>query len=678
MGKKGNANGQSTNTTNELIAKCRAEPDLAASLELMEKLPCQELSASQLAAVLSLLATKAASAGKDLAASGLELGEKMLAASAATNSGRPLEPAVTVMVRLCCSAGRPQRALALVEEARRAGMKPKLRNLLPVLVQAADAQDTVACEAVWAEIPKWGLVPQDTEYAAMLRGHTGKRQRQKEILLQMLEDLPLPSDPPLVQEIGNVFGVDKVLDFKGTSPQMREGREEGDGSGRRWHVGWSSIDPLGVCSLSGYTLQGLRISRAEEEELFSSTSKLANDSGCNKGFRLYQKWLLQQEPFDVIIDGANVGFNNQNHEGGHFQYPQIDIVVQHFLSLSQRVLLVLHPKWLKEDANLSIVRRKRRKFDPVSKSKDTDADPMQGIEEEDDDADIVYPHDGITDSERTAAAGTPLALIREWKELGVLVCVPFQDCDDWYWLYAALDSFRRGNEHVQVISNDHMRDHHWRMDSQKAFVQWQDRHMTRICIQAEEDKPDELAMQLYPPRPFSLRSQLSKDGQAWHFPIPAVRSRAEQLSSGRPVAAKELETAEHRWLVAYLAAPGARPTCGEGQHQSLQQENVLGQQQRQEEAGQQQPQQQQQQQQQQQEQAHYQQEQQQPSSSSQGCAQAQPSAGESRPAQPPPQREPHPPPPPQPHPAQPQPELRPEPHPAPQQPAQQPAQPLVA
>jgi len=539
----------SGSVTKDLVSRVREAPDLPSLLGLLAEAKNQDqLGPGPLAAILNTLTTKAAAdpAG-GRAKEALQAGEALLQAAVAHNGGRPPESAVTVMVRLCCLAGAPQRALTLVEEARVAGTKPKLRTLAAILAQAASSRDRETCNAVWAKLSDFGLEPQDTEYAAMLRGLHGAHERQREVMRQMLEDLPLPSDPPLIQEIGRAFGVEGVNELRGAEPPHGEGLRE---AGGRWRVGWTSVAADGHCASSKRTLQALRISAAEEQELFSCTAKLANDSGCNRGFRLFQRWLKEREPYDIIIDGANVGFNNQNHEGGHFQYHQIDAVVRHFQALGQRTLLVLHPKWLREDADLSVVRKKRRRFDQVSKESPVPDEEDAAVD--DDEPDITYPHSGITDAEREAPAGSHLQMIRAWKELGVLVCVPFYDCDDWYWLYAALDSFRRGREHVQVISNDQMRDHHWRMDGSRAFLQWQDRHMTRCSIQTEDSDPAGTCRpQFYPPRPYSLRSQVSDDGKVWHFPVPAIRSRAEQLSSGRPVALKEIESAEHRWLVAW-------------------------------------------------------------------------------------------------------------------------------
>mmetsp|Transcript_8934 Transcript_8934/g.27746 ORF Transcript_8934/g.27746 Transcript_8934/m.27746 type:complete len:452 (-) Transcript_8934:90-1445(-) len=450
------------------------------------------------------------------------------------------------MVRLCCAFGALRRALALVAEARAAGTKPRLRTLAAVLARAAETGDRGTCDEVWSQLPELGLEPQDMEFASMLRGLRGAPERQRQVLHQMLEELPLPSDPSLLEEIGRAFGVEGAAGLRGASSPMAVGSQE---QGRRWRVGWTAVDANGTCALSSRRLQALDVSTDEEAELFASTMRLANDNGCNRNFCKFQRWLEEQQPYDVVIDGANVGFNNQNHEGGQFQYPQIHAVVTKLRDEGKRVLLVLHPKWLKEDADLSVVKRKRRKLDQIS----SQSTPPQCQDEAEAGPELEYPHEPVHEAECRAAPGTPLYLIRQWKEWGVLVRVPFQDCDDWYWLYAALESARKGARHVQVVSNDHMRDHHWRMLSNRAFLKWRGRHMTGVSIQTDPETPDVHRVILMPPRPFSLHAQVSTDGEAWHFPVPAIPSRAAQLASGRPVPRKEIESAEYNWLVAWLA-----------------------------------------------------------------------------------------------------------------------------
>eukprot|EP00971_Amphidinium_carterae_P278919 5537075-Amphidinium_carterae.1 len=125
-----------------------------------------------------------------------------------------------------------------------------------------------------------------------------------------------------------------------------------------------------------------------------------------------------------------------------------------------------------------------------------------------------------------------------------------------------MDSARRGAKEVQVVSNDQMRDHHWRMLGPRAFRRWQGRHMTRVSIWSETPESMEYSVILTPPRPFSVQAQVASDGKVWHFPIPAIQSRAEQLQSGRPVASKEIEAADHKWLVAWCEA------CDGGRHRT--------------------------------------------------------------------------------------------------------------
>ncbi|CAE7615182.1 PRORP1 [Symbiodinium necroappetens] len=240
--------------------------------------------------------------------------------------------------------------------------------------------------------------------------------------------------------------------------------------------------------------------------------KLAIDGVKNSGkrFKRFKKWLEEQPPFDIVIDGANVGFNNQNREGGLFQYSQIDAVIKKLRETGSRVLLVLHPKWLRADADRTVTKRKKRKLDQINLESGLGSSDESAEEHEDGEPEIQYPFDPITDAERAAPSGTPLAFIRQWKESDCLVRVPAKDCDDWYWLFAALSSARRGARHVQVVSNDHMRDHHWRMVGNRAFLKWQGRHMTRVSIWSETSDAENCKVTLTPPDLYSVQAQVCR------------------------------------------------------------------------------------------------------------------------------------------------------------------------
>ena len=53
-------------------------------------------------------------------------------------------------------------------------------------------------------------------------------------------------------------------------------------------------------------------------------------------------------PYDVMIDGANVGYYKQNYHGApaHIDYFQVDAMIRYLQSTGRRVLLVLHCRHL--------------------------------------------------------------------------------------------------------------------------------------------------------------------------------------------------------------------------------------------------------------------------------------------------------------------------------------------
>jgi len=287
---------------------------------------------------------------------------------------------------------------------------------------------------------------------------------------------------------------------------------------------------------------------AEVDELSAFVARLANDSGQNRNFYRFQQWLDAQPPYEVIIDAANVAFNSQRVSDGKFQFLQVHAVVKILRDLGRRTLVVLHPKWLREDQDLSVpVRTKRMKHAPIKRDGHMPEPPPDG--EDSSDEVVAYPHDPITDAERNALPGSPCDIVRTWKEWGALVVIPRHDCDDWYWLYAALNSARRGVKNIQVVSNDQMRDHFNRMHRPRTFFQWQSRHVTKVHIWSEspEHPDDNLKVTLSPPLPYSPQFQVTVDGSAWHFPVPIVPN----FVAGKLLSSRTLSAAEQRWLVAW-------------------------------------------------------------------------------------------------------------------------------
>jgi hypothetical protein len=96
--------------------------------------------------------------------------------------------------------------------------------------------------------------------------------------------------------------------------------------------------------------------------------------------------------------------------------------------------------------------------------------------------------------------------------------VPHGANDDWFWLYAAVYLGGR----TKVLSNDHMRDHHFSMLSTRDFQFWRERHQAFFKFWNGRESMDSppASLQLLPPSDFSKRTQsdLVAGRQAWHLP----------------------------------------------------------------------------------------------------------------------------------------------------------------
>jgi pentatricopeptide repeat protein len=117
---------------------------------------------------------------------------------------------------------------------------------------------------------------------------------------------------------------------------------------------------------------------------------------------------------NVIIDGANVGYYQQNYAGApkHVDYLQIDSMVRYLQGMNKNIILILHCRHLSPN---------------------------------------LIPKD-VCD------------VIERWKKCNILYVTPAGCNDDWFWLYGAVLL------RCDVVTNDEMRDHHFRMLSPRFVI----------------------------------------------------------------------------------------------------------------------------------------------------------------------------------------------------------------
>ena len=169
--------------------------------------------------------------------------------------------------------------------------------------------------------------------------------------------------------------------------------------------------------------------KGKKRKLGSTDQELrANHWTRFQSFLDHNKNDSDQQKFDVIIDGANVGYFQQNFTGAprHVDYRQIDSVVQHFVRLGKKVLLVMHQRHFTHH-------QMPQRFRPI---------------------------------------------LHHWNQEGILFQTPAGMNDDWFWMHAALVL----GPGTLVLTNDEMRDHHFQMLSPRSFLRWKDRHQVHFSF----------------------------------------------------------------------------------------------------------------------------------------------------------------------------------------------------
>jgi Protein-only RNase P/Pentacotripeptide-repeat region of PRORP len=177
---------------------------------------------------------------------------------------------------------------------------------------------------------------------------------------------------------------------------------------------------------------------------------------------------------DVLIDGANVGYYEQNFNGAprHVDYHQINWMVQYLmLTLKKKVLLIMHSR-----------------------------------------------HFALNLMPKYAQP-----IVQGWIKENILYQTPPGMNDDWFWLHAALH-FGPG---TRIVTNDEMRDHHFQMIAPRSFIRWRDRHQIHFNFGHWMPEPNESRsdgnskareVNLQYPDPYSRRIQRVLDGLV--IPLP--------------------------------------------------------------------------------------------------------------------------------------------------------------
>lgn len=426
------------------------------------------------------------------------------------------------------------RARDLLAEAESSkDIKLKLRLYTPLINSVCKRRDVRAAVVLWEQAYKHGIALSELEYFYILQCATevGDAVVFDRVLANIAEDILVPSKV-MAQAIIKWFESKAAVKLEdddqnsctgwtiGAMPNADEAPSLGPVfASQQWDIDVKcNIDVKTGCLLDGcmkdLVLKPVPLtSKAwqalmEMNEAIVRQGSLENDKsefqGGKKGkkrsvddlskrvakWETYGKWLtkhtgpIYSNNFDVIIDGANVGYYETNFAGAprHVDYNQIDWVVRHFEALGKKVLVVLHERHF--SSNL------------VPRSADE--------------------------------------IINRWHEKKAVYRTPYDSNDDWYWLHAALYS----GMDTLVVTNDEMRDHHFQMLAHRSFLRWKERHLVRFHF-GSWTKTDDIRhrnVELSLPKVYSRRIQRLLDGIV--IPLPKKGDEHRYLD-GEHVASKE-------------------------------------------------------------------------------------------------------------------------------------------
>eukprot|EP00981_Chlorochromonas_danica_P005805 scaffold1190_cov187-Ochromonas_danica.AAC.37 len=482
------------------------------------------------------------------------------------------EAAFTAMIRCCATQNRPVEALSLYEDMLTCEIMPRVRSLSALLALLAQHKEVQQCERIFHDLlHRFELIPTEKEYASMLilysshchnynnssshgeeKGGEGrvvvveeKKGKFVEYLTSLMEDLLVLSHQETIDIIMNWFQQNpnhysltysevskngliecnqeelKSIDLTSSSREKLVEQLEGFAVNRdpnHRHKPNNKIRNLikptnaSVVSSSSIPLDHNGNAEAITEEKVSLIQDNQEEKALQQRINIwsaYKTWLEEHQDFDLIVDGANIGYYKQNYHGApkHVAYDQIDHMINLLLAQNKKPLLILHSRHLAADM--------------------------------------------VPNTET-------LELINKWRKTILFYPTPRKFNDDWFWMFAAI------KYHRPVLTNDDMRDHHFQLFRPRYFLQWRERYRVTYemfsCFhgqsQQEHDEQQQgngqtdsdesknavrdsshylsrtIRMFVHWPRPYSHRIQ-HVDGkvyEGWYFPplVPSLPNASMQ------------------------------------------------------------------------------------------------------------------------------------------------------
>lgn len=238
----------------------------------------------------------------------------------------------------------------------------------------------------------------------------------------------------------------------------------------------------GECSQCHSKLENHTFTNEHKDQLMKNIKEKIiaerDDRGVTNSFQNLLEFLQKSSSVDYVIDGANVGYYGLSHwnpvsQKNIKQKGYVDTSVNYQL-IAKMIDLVI-----KQNKKPLVILHERHYSNPKISKEDKN-------------------------------------LLEQWEKDGILYLSSKILNDDICWMYASL------YHKAFVISNDQMRDHHFKMMSHKLFIRWKD--MYRIPYRLDTR---EMELTLYYPLPYAQKIQYNEQKKILHIPI---RNDSDKIS----------------------------------------------------------------------------------------------------------------------------------------------------
>ena len=266
-------------------------------------------------------------------------------------AGLAEEAAFTSIIRICALAGDAAAARSHLDAAEAIGVPLKLRSFAPMLAAYADQRDAANAEWVWQRLCSAGFRPSQTEYAALIEVVAREGgSRAANVVPRLLSALAMHEyrlEPTAANAIRAYFAGEfepRKGEARGVSDLPPQPLAPSDvltaaadssathpaAAGWPWHVAEVAIPrsrQRHVCPATGVRLASLELSDEDLAGLAGQAAVLA-EGAAGRSLEAFRAWLKRatddgKRPFDSVVDGANIGFTNQNFGGGALMYTQV-------------------------------------------------------------------------------------------------------------------------------------------------------------------------------------------------------------------------------------------------------------------------------------------------------------------------------------------------------------------